>query len=151
MEVVVLIYWRHTSLGIGEVALVLRWKRHCGCVDDATVRTVGGDGLLRGRRWYEMPPPTSDRVPSGLASAMHDDYYGCAKSSPLTVGATHGDSCGGAKSCLLSVGAMEATSHACYCWIKNGATVTEGKVVWDVFVFRYLFQRYPAIEASVAG
>ena len=40
---------------------------------------------------------------------------------------------------------------ACCCWIEGGAEVTGGKAVWEGFVFRYLYPRYPASEVSVAG
>lgn len=34
---------------------------------------------------------------------------------------------------------------------EGGATMTRGDAVWDIFVFRYLHQRHPVIEVSVAG
>ena len=69
---------------------------------------------------------------------------------------------------LRTAAHAELSSHA-YCWQvqhsdfgegvmfslslldEGGATVTGGEAVWDVFVFQNLLQRYPVIEASVAG
>jgi hypothetical protein len=37
-------------------------------------------------------------------------------------------------------GGAGSSSHACWCWIKGGATGTVGEVAWDVSVFRHLLQ-----------
>ena len=52
---------------------------------------------------------------------------------------------------LRTVDPMEAASHAWCGWIEGGAAVTGGEAVWDVSVFRYLPQWYPAFEVSIDG